>query len=43
MIMMVVVKVCAKLLGCIKQMSGHYFHTNHVSKLLFPSFSVCRM
>jgi len=38
--MMVVVKACAKLLGCIKQMSGH---TDHVSKLLFPSFSVCRM
>jgi hypothetical protein len=43
MIMMLVVKVCAKLLGCIKQMLGHYFYTNHVSKLLFPPFSVCRM
>jgi hypothetical protein len=41
MMMMVVVKACTKLLGCIKQMSEHYFHTDHVSKLLFPSFSVC--
>jgi hypothetical protein len=41
--MMMVVKACAKLLGCVKQTSGHYFHADHVRKLLFPSFSVCCM
>jgi hypothetical protein len=41
--MMMVMKTCAKLLGCVKQMSGHYFHTDHVNKLLFSSFLVCRM